>query len=218
MTREALTFRSGAVRVVASKAKESMGEQLHKIKIKKVLGPTNTGTAVLLGNDQKTFVMFIGIYEGAAIIRELNGEAPARPLTHELISYVMTGFSIEVKQIVISDIVDNTFCATLVLEQKCVNGQGDWNGKRNEVRIDARPSDCLVIALKEKKEIYATQAVLDKVRDISEEIGSFGKQAKQPKAEENPYALKEFDASSLQFENFEFDLGGDKEEEDDDED
>lgn len=197
-----------------------MGEQLHKIRIKKVLGPTNTGTAVLLGNDQKTFVMFIGIYEGAAIIRELNGESPARPLTHELISYVMQGFTIEVKQIVISDIVDNTFCATLVLEQKCVDGGGEWNGKRNEVRIDARPSDCLVIALKEKKEIYATQAVLDKVRDISEEIGSFGKTPKAPKAEENPYAPKEFDVSSLkeQFENFDFDLGGDKEEEDDDED
>ena len=197
-----------------------MGEQLHKIRIKKVLGPTNTGTAVLLGNDQKTFVMFIGIYEGAAIIRELNGEAPARPLTHELISYVMQGFSIEVKQIVISDIVDNTFCATLVLEQKCANGAGEWNGKRNEVRIDARPSDCLVIALKEKKEIYATQAVLDKVRDISEEIGSFGKQPKQPKPDENPYALKEFDVSSLkeQFENFEFDLGGDKEEDEEEDD
>src|SRR5580698_8632520 len=189
-----------------------MGDQLHKIRLKKVLGPTNTGTAVLLGNDQKTFVMFIGIYEGAAIIRELNGESPARPLTHELMSYVMGGFGIEVKQIVISDIVDNTFCATLILEQKCVNGGGDWNGKRNEVRIDARPSDCLVIALKEKKEIYATQAVLDKVRDISEEISSFGKSAKKPQAEENPYALKEFDVSSLkeQFENFEFDLGGDK--------
>jgi bifunctional DNase/RNase len=196
-----------------------MAEQLHKIRIKKVLGPTNTGTAVLLGNDEKTFVMFIGIYEGAAIIRELNAEQPARPLTHELMSYVMSGFDIDVKQIVISDIVDNTFCATLVLEQKCSNGNEEWNGKRNEVRIDARPSDCLVIALKEKKDIYATQAVLDKVRDISEEIGTFGKQPKAPKNEENPYALKEFDVSQLkeQFENFnfEFDPGAEKEDDED---
>src|SRR2546423_6502801 len=194
-----------------------MGEQLHKIRIKKVLGPTQTGTAVLLGNDQKTFVMFIGIYEGAAIIRELNGESPARPLTHELLSYVLSGFSIDVKQIIISDIVDNTFCATLVLEQKCTDSKDEWTGKRNEVRIDARPSDCLVIALKEKKDIYVTQAVLDKVRDISEEIGAYGKPQKTQKSEENPYALKEFDVSSLkeQFENFEFDLGGDKEDEED---
>lgn len=202
-----------------------MGQTLHKIRIKKVLGPTNTGTAVLLGNDQKTFVMFIGIYEGAAIIRELNGEQPARPLTHELLSYLMTGFDIEVKQIVISDIVDNTFCATLVLEQKCRDGKDDWNGKRNEVRIDARPSDCLVIALKEKKDIFATQAVLDKVRDISEEIGAFGKQGKPPKKDEdpfggNPFAPKEFDVSQLkeQFENFEFDLGGGERDEDEEDD
>jgi bifunctional DNase/RNase len=196
-----------------------MGEPLHKIRIKKVLGPTNTGTAVLLGNEEKTFVMFIGIYEGAAIIRELNGESPARPLTHELLSYVLSGFSIEVKQIIISDIVDNTFCATLVLEQKCTDEKDDWNGKRNEVRIDARPSDCLVLALKEKKDLYVTQSVLDKVRDISEEIGAFGKPPKSSKSEENPYALPEFDASNFkeQFENFEFDLGGEKDEDEEDE-
>src|SRR5206468_12824512 len=123
-----------------------MGEQLHKIRIKKVLGPTNTGTAVLLGNDQKTFVMFIGIYEGAAIIRELNGESPARPLTHELLSYVLSGFTIDVKQIIISDIVDNTFCATLVLEQKCVDGKVERNGNINELRYDDSPSTHLVLA------------------------------------------------------------------------
>jgi bifunctional DNase/RNase len=172
-----------------------MAEALHKVRIKKVLGPTNTGTAVLLGNDEKTFVMFIGIYEGAAIIRELNNEVPARPLTHELLSYVLSGFDIEVKHIVISDIVNNTFCATLVLEQRCRDGNEEWNGKRNEVRIDARPSDCLVIALKEKKDIYATQAVLDKVRDISDEIGVFGKPPSS--SSESSFGLKEFDVSSL---------------------
>ncbi|HVY62133.1 MAG TPA: bifunctional nuclease family protein [Planctomycetota bacterium] len=146
-------------------------EELHKIRIKKVLGPTQTGTAVLLGNEKKTFVMFIGLYEGAAIIRELNGEVPARPLTHELLTYILDGFDIQVKQIVISDIVNNTFCATLVLEQKVTAENEEWVGKRNEVHIDARPSDCLIIALKEKKDIYCTPRVFDKVRDVSEEIG-----------------------------------------------
>ena len=146
-------------------------EDLEKIRIKKVLGPTQTGTAVLLGNDEKTFVMWIGLYEGAAIIRELNNEVPARPLTHELLSYILSGFNIEVKQIVISDIINNTFCATLVLEQKVVDKDDQWVGKRNEVRIDARPSDCLVIALKEKKDIWCSPAVLEKVRDVSEEVG-----------------------------------------------
>ena len=88
-------------------------DDLHEIRIKKVLGPTQTGTAVLLGNDDKTFVMFIGYYEGAALMRELNGEEPARPFTHELLWYVLQGFDVEIKKIVISDIIDGTFCATL---------------------------------------------------------------------------------------------------------
>lgn len=145
-------------------------EDLTEIRIKKVLGPTNSGTAVLLGNDAKTFVMFIGIYEGAALVRELNQEEPARPLTHELMTSIFRGFSLEIKRIVISEIVDNTFRATLIMEQRCVNEAGDWNGRRNEVHVDARPSDCLVLSLKEKKKLFATAAVLDEVRDISEEL------------------------------------------------
>jgi len=149
-----------------------LDDGLIQIKIKKVLGPTQTGTAVLLGNEKKTFVMFIGLYEGAAIIRELNNEVPPRPLTHELLSYIFDGFDIAVKRIIISDIIDNTFCATLVLEQKVTSGNEEWTGKRNEVHIDARPSDCLIIALKEKKEIFCTARVLEKVRDVSEDLAS----------------------------------------------
>jgi hypothetical protein len=76
-----------------------------------------------------------------------------------------------VKKIVISDIVNNTFCATLVLEQKIREGNEEFAGKRNEVHIDARPSDCLILALKEKVDIFCTTRVFEKVRDVSEEIG-----------------------------------------------
>lgn len=188
--------------------------ELHKVSIKKVLGPINSGTAVLLGNEQKTFVMFIGTYEGAAILRELNGETPPRPMTHDLLSYVLSGFDITVKQIVISDIVDNTFCATLVLEQRCSDASGDWNGKRNEVRIDARPSDCLVLALKEKCDIYCTPQVLEKVHDISD-ASALGGSKKDP----GPFGLKELDLSGLkdQLESFDLDdvLEKDQDAEDD---
>lgn len=182
-------------------------ETLHRVTIKKVLGPINAGTAVLLGNDTKTFVMFIGTYEGQAILRELNGETPPRPMTHDLLGYVLSGFDIRVKQIVISDIVENTFCATLVLEQKCVDENNEWSGKRNEVRIDARPSDCLVLALKEKSDIFCTQAVLDKVHDISDPS-----QGQKP----NPFGLKELDLSGLKDQLGEFELDEKDEDEEDD--
>ena len=142
-------------------------QELEKVKIRRVIGPTPSGAAVLLGNDAKTFVVFVGFYEAAALIREINDETPARPLTHELIQSVFLGFDVDVKRVIISSIIDNTFCATLILQQKLVDGGEEWNGKRNEVRIDARPSDCLVLALKNKVDIYVTREVFDQVQDVS---------------------------------------------------
>ncbi len=156
-------------------------EELEEIHIKKVLGPTHSGTAVLLGNDEKTFVMFIGPHEGAALLRELNDQRPERPLTHELIAYILDGFDIEIRKVVITDLRDGTFYATLVLEQRVTDKNGEWVGKRNEVRIDARPSDCLILAFKEKRPIYCTRAVLDKVRDVSnaDEMAQAAEQAEE---------------------------------------
>jgi bifunctional DNase/RNase len=141
--------------------------QLEKVKIKRIIGPTPSGAAVLLGNEKKTFVVFVGFYEAAALIREINREVPARPLTHELIQNVFLGFDIEVKHVVISTILENTFCATLILDQRFQKGKEDWNSRRNEVRIDARPSDCFVLALKNKVDIFVTREVFDQVQDVS---------------------------------------------------
>lgn len=140
---------------------------LEKVKIKRVIGPTPSGAAVLLGNEKKTFVVFVGFYEAAALIREINREVPARPLTHELIQNVFLGFDLEVKHVIISAILENTFCATLILQQKVAAGSDEWVARRNEVRIDARPSDCFVIALKNKVDIFVTREVFDQVQDVS---------------------------------------------------
>ncbi|HZN58292.1 MAG TPA: bifunctional nuclease family protein [Planctomycetota bacterium] len=141
--------------------------ELEKVSIKRIIGPTPSGAAVLLGNEKKTFVVFVGFYEAAAIIREINREVPARPLTHELIQNVFLGFDVEIKQVIISTILESTFCATLILQQKVLNGQENWGQRRNEVRIDARPSDCFVLALKNKVDIYVTREVFEQVQDVS---------------------------------------------------
>lgn len=142
----------------------------HTVEIQRVIGPTPNGAAVLLGNEEKTFVIFIGFYEAAALIREINNEVTARPLTHELIQNVYLGFGITVKNVVISSIIDNTFCATLVLQQEVGTDKDgeEWEGKRNEVRIDSRPSDCLVLALKSKVDILVSDEVFSQVQDVSQ--------------------------------------------------
>ena len=58
----------------------------------------------------------------------------------------------------------------MILEQKVKEQNGDWSGRRNEVRIDARPSDCLVLALKNKSDLYVTEDVFEQVQDFSEMV------------------------------------------------
>jgi bifunctional DNase/RNase len=180
---------------VGASAEEVCTVELEKVTIKRIIGPTPSGAAILLGNEKKTFVVFVGFYEAAALLREINHEKPARPMTHELIQNVFLGFDLKVKQVIVSSIVDNTFCATLIMEQQVTDGDGEWVGKRNEVRIDARPSDCLVLALKNAVDIFVTREVFEQVQDVSHMADAMGGgEASKPESLDIPDFLgEEFD-------------------------
>ena len=148
-------------------------EELEKVSIKRIIGPTPQGAAVLVGNEKKTFAVFVGPYEAAAMVRELNHEKLPRPLTHELVQNVFLGFDIVVKKVIVSNLADQTYFATLVLEQQVKGDDGKLTGERNEVRIDARPSDCFVIALKNNADIHVTREVFDQVEDVASQPQQF---------------------------------------------
>lgn len=177
-----------------------MPEKLYEIAVRKVV-PTDHGIAVLLGNDDHAFVMHIGSNEGAALIRALKEEHAERPLTHDLLEHVLDGFEVEIKHVVITDIVDRTFCATLTLEQRCKNGEA-WSGLTNEVKIDARPSDCLVLAIKRDAPIFVSDAVLSQVPN------AIAKESKR----KNPLGLSDFTSFQDQLDSMDFDelLGADE--------
>ncbi len=171
------------------------GAELEVVKVKKVAGPIDGGAAVFLGNERKTFVIFVGLYEANAIIKEIQEQKSIRPLTHDLLHNLMLGFDVGVKQVIISDIIDNTFCATLVLQQVISTGNEEWAGKRNEVRIDARASDSIVVALKARKDILVTRRVFDQVEDVTDKIhwGESEEEAKEEApSEENPFENLDF--------------------------
>jgi bifunctional DNase/RNase len=200
--------------------------ELIKVEIQRVIGPTPSGAAVLLGNHAKTFVVFVGYYEAAALLRELNGEKPARPLTHELLQNVFLGFDVVIKRIVISAIIESTFCATLVLQQQIRDESGEWVGRRNEVRIDARPSDCLVLALKNKVDIFVAEDVFSQVQDVSKMTAEVESNLAGGTAADVDFEIRpevsgagEPTAEDDRFEDPDEDLfGADEDEEDDDED
>lgn len=128
--------------------------ELVKVELKNLFRTENRGGGVFLGNDEKSFAIFIGPGELNALILAGGGVTVPRPLTHNLLDMILAGFSIEVQSIVISDLVDDAFHALLTLKQG-----------NHEVVIDCRPSDALVVAVMRKKQVFVTRELFERVED-----------------------------------------------------
>jgi bifunctional DNase/RNase len=131
-----------------------------------VLGvfPTDSQThAVYVGNEDKCFVIHVEITVGRAIAMSLRGDRSERPLTHELIGLIFRAFDVKVLRVVINELRNNTYYARIILKAE------------NEIHklvteIDARPSDCLAIALQGHAPMYVSQDVWEEADDRSDDL------------------------------------------------
>ena len=130
------------------------------VSIKGVM-PTANGCAVFIGNDDKTFVIYVDHSVGNAIQMTLKGEKKERPLTHDLIGSILLGLSAQLEHVLINDAREGTFFARILLRMENELG-------RKIIEIDARPSDSIVLALQHKRPLYVARAVFDGVDDMSE--------------------------------------------------
>jgi bifunctional DNase/RNase len=137
-----------------------MENKVSKISIKGVM-PTSNGCAVFLGNDDKTFVIYVDSGIGSTIQSVANEEPNERPLTHDLLMSLLDGLGAEVERVIINEVEDSTFFARLIVSMENELG-------RKIVELDARPSDSIVLALMAGKPLYVTQEVLNKVDDMTE--------------------------------------------------
>lgn len=142
------------------------GLDLLDVRVERVLSwPEGSAQAVVLEREGKRFLIFVGPTEGAAVRRELEGERSERPMTHDLFDYAMRGFDVAVSRVAISALVNEVFCATVSLTQSAEPGR-----PRREVRLDARASDAIVLALKANVPLSVARRVFDAVEDRSAEI------------------------------------------------
>ena len=123
--------------------------------------PTANGCAVFLGDDAKTFVIYVDHSVGNAIQMTLNGVKKDRPLTHDLIGSVLLGLGASLEHIVINDAREGTFFARILLKMENELG-------KKIIELDARPSDSIVLALQQKRPIYVARSVFDSVEDMTE--------------------------------------------------
>lgn len=82
--------------------------------------------------------IWIGPFEAQAIVLEMRGASPTRPLTHDLMKSLVERLGARLDRVVIDELRDDTYFAKLHLEAP---------GGRTVV-VDARPSDAIALALR----------------------------------------------------------------------
>ena len=122
--------------------------------------PTANGCAVFLGDDSKTFVIYVDHSVGNAIQMTLNGVKKERPLTHDLIGSLLLGLGARLEHILVNDAREGTFFARILLKMENELG-------KKILELDARPSDSIVLALQQKRPIYVARPVFDAVEDMT---------------------------------------------------
>jgi bifunctional DNase/RNase len=122
---------------------------------------TRSYTVVILTGNEKRFAIYTDPSIGRVLQLYLTGTEKPRPLTHDLLHSIFEGFEIKVKQVVINDIQDTVYYARLFLEQS-------KDGLRHIIEVDARPSDCITLALMSNAPVYCTRDVLQKTVAVEE--------------------------------------------------
>lgn len=106
------------------------------------------------------FPIVIGTGEASEIHRVVTDSETARPLTHQLALNAILALGSRIVGVDIVDLRANTFYAEILLTET-QGGTGDAEGI---VKVDARPSDALALALRSGAPIRVAESVLEEVR------------------------------------------------------
>lgn len=146
---------------------DKKGPEFKKLVEMKVTGltidPFTSMPIVILKDldEKQALPIWIGLIEASAIATELEKIQLSRPMTHDLLKSILEEVEVSVEKVVIHDLADNTFYATIILKKE---------GK--EMFMDARPSDAIAMSLRTKAKIFVEQTVIDKSRkiDLAKEV------------------------------------------------
>jgi uncharacterized protein len=100
-------------------------------------------------DSNKFLPIWIGHPEAAAILMKLQGATTPRPMTHDLVTDMLSELDVTCTRVQVTELKENTFYASITLTH---NGQ--------EVEIDSRPSDALALAVRAGAPIFAAEDVI----------------------------------------------------------
>jgi uncharacterized protein len=115
------------------------------------LDPNDFPVVVLEEADGSRWLpIWIGASEARSIVNEMAAHRSSRPNTHDLAESVIQSLDGEVAHVVVTQLVDTTYYATLVLRVR-----------DRVIEIDSRPSDAIAIALRAHAPIYVRENLFD---------------------------------------------------------
>ena len=121
------------------------------IELKRVV-ITPSGAGLFLGNDKKTFVIYVDLLMGEQINLALKKQTQPRPLTFDFFRYVLQSFELY---------------SRVVMKQHST--------LQRIAEMDIRTSDAILLALTMNKPIFIADDVLEKVPDATEILNNFNK-------------------------------------------
>jgi bifunctional DNase/RNase len=119
--------------------------------------------------------IIIGGFEAQAIALEMEGIAPPRPLTHDLLKNVLNSLNTSVTEANIAELKDGIFFASLLLS----DGQ----------EIDSRPSDAIAIAVRYAAPIYVSEPVMKEASFVPEDDDTIGIEGGEAGEEEDDLGI-----------------------------
>jgi bifunctional DNase/RNase len=126
-------------------------EQVEVVVARVAVDPATHAPVVLLEDRARTVALpiWVGAAEARAITMQLEGVVSPRPMTHDLMKNVLNRVEVGLKRVVIVELREDTYHASLVL---------DWRG--DEIEIDSRPSDAIALAIRFEQPIFVDASLL----------------------------------------------------------
>jgi len=122
-----------------------------------MVDPITNMPIILLRDEagERVLPIWVGIFEANAIALQIENVATPRPMTHDLLRNVIRDLNAAVERIVVCDLKENTFYATIYLT---VGGE--------TVAVDSRPSDAIALALRTRAPIFVEDTVVENAKTI----------------------------------------------------
>ena len=120
----------------------------------------NPNYAMVLGevDGNRRLPIVIGAFEAQAIVVAMENMTPNRPLTHDLFKNTIETFEIELKEIVINNLLEGIFYSRLI----CMRGEDVFE-------IDSRTSDAVALAVRFDCPIFVHESILEEAGIVYEQ-------------------------------------------------